>query len=104
MNNFRNLPYRKILGGVKYFISFENGYCVSIIRHHFSYGGTDGLWEMLLYKKGIQLDTIGHLTEDKVNRILDIIESININSEDEIMKELDSYDPFEIVEYIERII
>lgn len=104
MNDFRNLPYRKILGGVKYLISFENGYCASIIRHHFSYGGTDGLWEMLLYKKGMQLDTIGYLTDDKVNRILDIIESVSMNSEDESIKKLDNRIPYEIMKYIEEII
>ena len=39
---------RSINGGVQKIYKFDNGYGASVVKHLFSYGGTQGLWEMAL--------------------------------------------------------
>lgn len=66
-------------------IEFDNGFALSIVRHESSYGGKNGLFEIMLCKGGIngspttlppiteEYDTIkGFLTEEKVNEIIEI--------------------------------
>lgn len=38
----------KINGGIQKIYKFDNGYGASVVRHLFSYGGAQGLWEMTL--------------------------------------------------------
>jgi len=66
-------------------IEFDNGFALSIVRHETSYGGKNGLFEIMLCKGGIDGsptclppitqdgDTVnGFLTEEKVNEIIEI--------------------------------
>lgn len=39
---------RSVNGGVQKIYKFDNGYGASVVRHLFSYGGEQGLWEMAL--------------------------------------------------------
>lgn len=67
-------------GGEYYNVTFENGYGASIVRHQYSYGGKDGLFELgvlhndqLCYDTPITNDVVGYLTEDDVTNYLDRI-------------------------------
>ena len=66
-------------------IEFDNGFALSIVRHESSYGGKNGLFEIMLCKGGIDGsptclppitqdgDTVnGFLTVEKVNEIIEI--------------------------------
>ena len=63
---------------------FDNGLGASVVRHNFSYGHEDGLWELavlnvdgsLLYDSPITDDVIGHLDQNAVDKILDKIEAL----------------------------
>jgi hypothetical protein len=77
------LSERPHAGGVQRFYKFSNGYGASVVRHSFSYGGEDGLWELAVFKDGkicydtpITDDVLGHLTEQMVNDALDRIEAL----------------------------
>jgi hypothetical protein len=83
-NDFKSLPSNGVHDGIQYLAKFPNGYGASIVRHQFSYGGNDGLWELavlddegdLCYDTPITNDVLGYLTEDDVNEILDRIEEL----------------------------
>lgn len=64
---------------------FDNDYGASVVRHRFSYGGDQGLFELaviefessksnkhyrLVYNTPIADDVIGYLTKKEVNQIL----------------------------------
>ena len=66
-------------------IEFDNGFALSIVRHKSSYGGKNGLFEIMLCKGGIDGsptclppitndgDTVnGFLTQEQVNEIIEI--------------------------------
>jgi hypothetical protein len=86
--NFKELSSRKINGGIQYIFKADNGYGASIVRHLYSYGGSDGLWELavtkydedgnwdLCYSTPITSDVLGHLTEEEVNETLKQIEQL----------------------------
>ena len=70
-------------GGVQHVYSFPNGYGASVIKHDYSYGGEQGLWELgvlkgkeLCYTSGITEDVIGHLSWVNVEIILVDIKSL----------------------------
>ena len=83
-------PFRKNLkdtnyvnGGVQHVYSFPNGYGASVVKHDFSYGGKQGLWELavlegedICYTSGITDDVIGHLSWVNVEKILGEIKSL----------------------------
>ncbi len=68
-------------GGVRKVYIFPNRRGASVIRHSFSYGGDDGLWELgvlngegdLDYSTPITDDVLGYLTEERVDEILEQI-------------------------------
>ena len=72
------------LDGKFYRFDFDNGYGASVISHYFSYGGTEGKWELavigpdgrLNYETPITCDVIGHLEWDEVEGLLDRIASL----------------------------
>lgn len=79
---FKDLEFVQInqtfMNGVKARIFFENGYGASVVKHNYSYGGNDGLYELAVIKdddinydnpvsKG---DVLGYLTEEQVNDAL----------------------------------
>ena len=68
---------------------FDNGYGVSVVRHKFSYGNTngEGLFELavvkgtedkwnLCYDTTITSDVIGYLTEADVTKLLGEVEAL----------------------------
>lgn len=85
----KHKPYmtRDVNGGVQHLFKFDNGYGASVIRHDFSYGGEDGLWELavlefegeewnLCYDTEVTDDVLGYLTDAEVEYNLDEIEKL----------------------------
>lgn len=76
-----------LFGGVKYVFRFDNGYGASVIKHAYSYGHEEDLWELavlefdhgeeyLCYDTEITDDVIGHLTDEKVHTYLNQIKEL----------------------------
>lgn len=70
--------------GIRYRFYFDNGYGASVIRHMYSYGFDDGLWELavlagdiLCYNTEITNDVIGYLTEGEVEKLLNRIKDLS---------------------------
>lgn len=80
---------RGINGGSQVVHRFDNNFGASVVRHSFSYGSEEGLWELavltfadetndyeLTYDTEITNDVIGHLTEEDVEDLLNKIEKL----------------------------
>jgi hypothetical protein len=75
------------MGGIYCRIQFENGYGASIVKHQYSYGGKDGLYELavidsegqITYDTPITNDVIGYLTEEDVERHVNEIKNLQPN-------------------------
>ena len=74
-------------GGVQKLYKFPNGYGASVVRHSFSYGGDEGLWELAVIRYNgdhfdidhgtpITDDVLGYLSEEGVDTILDKIAAL----------------------------
>lgn len=85
--DFKTLPSRELNDGVQYLAFCPNGFGASIIKHSFSYGGKNGLWELavvkgdkdewsLCYSTRITSDVIGYLTDDDANKLLNRIKRL----------------------------
>lgn len=73
---------RSLHGGVQYRFQFDNGYGASVVKHRYSYGSMEDLWELavtkrdargdwdLCYDTPITDDVLGHLTDEEVRDIL----------------------------------
>lgn len=81
MKTFNDLEFKDVdffYGGVQALIEFPNGYGASVVRHKFSYGGEDGLYELAVTKDGelhydnsvAEGDVHGYLNEDDVTELL----------------------------------
>lgn len=65
-------------------LSFANGYVASVVRHDFSYGGKQGLFEVavmdkdfnILYDTPITNDVVGHLSPDRLVKVLQDIKDL----------------------------
>jgi len=65
-------------------LPFANGYVASVVRHDFSYGGKQGLFEVavmdkdfnILYSTPITDDVVGHLNPDKLVKVLQDIKDL----------------------------
>ena len=81
---------RYINDGVQYLFKFDNNYGASVVKHSFSYGGNNGLWELavikytkdgsnwkIAYDTTITNDVIGNLPEDEINKLLKDVEALN---------------------------
>jgi hypothetical protein len=62
---------------------FENGFGASVVRHDFSYGGREGLFELavlnngeICYDSGITEDVLGYLTSEDVDKYLKQIKNL----------------------------
>jgi len=78
------------LGGVQKIYRFDNGYGASVVQTPFSYGGSDGLWEIavlmfnapskddyeLTYDTPITNDVLGYLTQNQVSETLQAIRGL----------------------------
>ena len=78
-------PYA--MGGKQLIYRFENNYGASVVKNSFSYGGTQGKWELavikfdgedfeLVYDTPITSDVIGYLSWDNVEEYLDQIAAL----------------------------
>jgi hypothetical protein len=86
--SFKNLPSKTIHGnGIQYLVFYPNGYGASIVKHHFSYGGDAGYWELavakgneeewaICYDTPITSDVLGWLSDEKVDETLLEIEKL----------------------------
>mgnify|MGYP001029107311 CR=1 FL=1 len=71
-------------GGITLQFKFENGYGASVVKHDFSYGGQDGLWEVAVLDEDLQIcyhtpitqDVIGYQTWKQVEKICEEIQSL----------------------------
>lgn len=87
MKTFNDLefkPTNDFRAGIQATINFENGYGASIVRHCFSYGHKDGLYELavldeegrLTFNTPVTDDVLGWLTEDDVTAALITIQNL----------------------------
>ena len=77
-----------INNGVQHRYKFNNGYGASVVKHDFSYGGKNGLWELavldftvdksgaITYHTPITQDVVGHLAWNNVESILQEIKEL----------------------------
>lgn len=75
--------YNSSFDGVQARHTFPNGYGVSVVSHRFSYGGTEGLYELavlkndkICYDTPITCDVLGYLTEEDVENYLNQVEAL----------------------------
>jgi len=86
MKTFNDLEFNEMdsfYNGVQARIIFENGYGASVVKHNFSYGGKDGLYELavtkdddLCYDTSVTNDVEGYLSPDDVTELLKQIQSL----------------------------
>ena len=86
MKQFKDLEFKTHpqLDGVVSRIIFDNGYGASVVKHEFSYGGKDGLYELavldkngeLTYDTPITNDVIGYLREQDVTDVMEKIQQL----------------------------
>ena len=86
MKTFKDLEFKTHpqLDGVVSRITFDNGYGVSVVKHEFSYGGKDGLYELavldkdgnLTYDTPITDDVIGYLRPEDVTDVMEKIQKL----------------------------
>ena len=85
---YAELEQNPIKGGVQYIFKFDNGYGASVISHKYSYGGSEGKWEIAAvrfengdwdidYDTSVSADVIGWLDVDGVNDLLDQISTLD---------------------------
>ena len=85
MKTFDDLEFKDMdffYGGVHARIEFPNGYGASVVKHKFSYGGEDGLYELAVTKDNdlhydnpvAGGDVRGHLSEEEVTELLEQIQ------------------------------
>ena len=90
MVKFDELEFKELpdMGGVYCRIMFENGFGASIVKHAYSYGGKDGLYEIAvlddieggpIYYTSVTDDVLGYLTEGDVETHLNEIKSLEPN-------------------------
>jgi len=86
MKTFNDLDFKPHphVDGVVSRITFENGYGASVVKHDFSYGGKDGLYELavldtkgeITYSTHITNDVVGYLNESEVTDLLEQIQKL----------------------------
>lgn len=76
------------LGGPHKVYKFPNNYGASVVKHKYSYGGKDGLWEIAVicfvdgnewdidYSTPITSDVLGYLTDEEVCETLEKIKNL----------------------------
>ena len=87
MKTFKDLEFVEHpshIGGVQARITFDNGYGASVVRHEYSYGGKDGLYELavldsngeLTYATPVTNDVIGYLRPEDVTDVFAKIQQL----------------------------
>lgn len=74
--------------GIQHLFEFPNGFGASVVRHAYSYGNANGLWELaviqfddegkweLTYETEVTNDVLGHLEESEVVEVLNQIQGL----------------------------
>lgn len=78
------MEINKINEGHQVVFKFKNGFGASVVRHTFSYGGKEGLWELavldedgeLTYDTPVTDDVEGYLNDDDVVDLLNQIKAL----------------------------
>lgn len=79
-----------IFGGIQYRFRFDNNFGASVIKHEYSYGSGEDLWELavlvfgdgysekgeLTYETEITPDVEGYLTDEDVRKLLERIKGL----------------------------
>jgi hypothetical protein len=86
MKTFKDLKFKQhpSADGIISRITFENGYGASVVRHEYSYGGKDGLYEVavldsdgeLCYDTPVTNDVIGYLRDIDVTDVMEKIQQL----------------------------
>lgn len=89
MKTFKDLEFIEMkdlfYNGVQCRIQFDNGYGASIVRHNYSYGGKEGLYELAVLDDNGKLhydnpvangDVRGYLKESEVTELLKQIQEL----------------------------
>ena len=89
MKTFKDLEFIEMkdlfYNGVQCRIQFDNGYGASIVRHNYSYGGKEGLYELAVLDGNGKLhydnpvangDVRGYLNESEVTELLKQIQEL----------------------------
>jgi hypothetical protein len=89
MKTFKDLEFVEMksnfYNGVQSVVQFDNGYGASIVRHNFSYGGREGLYELAVLDEDGNIhydnpvangDVRGHLTPENVTELLKQIQEL----------------------------
>lgn len=86
MKTFNDLTFKTLPDGmgISARTSFDNGYGASVVKGPYTYGGSNGLYELavlnsegeITYNTYITDDVIGHLTENEVSEVLEKIQSL----------------------------
>ena len=86
MKTFKDLKFKQhpSADGIISRIQFDNGYGASVVRHEYSYGGKDGLYELavlnrdgeLCYDTLVTNDVIGYLRDIDVTDVLAKIQQL----------------------------
>ena len=86
MKTFKDLEFKQhpSADGIISRITFENGYGASVVRHEYSYGGKDGLYELavlnsdgeLCYDTPVTNDVIGYLRDIDVTDVMEKIQQL----------------------------
>ena len=69
MKTFNDLEFKELdsfYKGVQSRIQFDNGYGASVIKHDYSYGGKDGLYELAVLDNDVKLTYDTPITEDVI--------------------------------------
>ena len=79
----RHLIKKDVMGGVQLIYDFPNGYGASVVRHDFSYGSKEGLFELAVLNKGtityetsVADNVIGWMSVSDVLETLDKIKEL----------------------------
>ena len=92
---FSELEFKELpdLAGVYCRIQFDNGFGASIVKHEYSYGGKNGLYEIAVLDSGGEItyttpitnDVLGYLSEEDVERHVNEIKNLEVReAEDNI--------------------
>lgn len=88
MKRFEDLKFKShpshVGDGIQARITFDNGYGASVVKTPYSYGGSEGLYELAVFGKDghitydteITSDVLGYLSKEEVSKIMELIQTL----------------------------
>lgn len=87
MKSIVDIKIRTLNDGVQVIVFFENNYGASIVKHRFSYGNKEGLFEVAVLKGNMESwditydtpitgDVLGYQTSKDINNVLEKISNL----------------------------